>query len=71
MGNIICGQCGEPWEYYYVMKQLSPQERDFLLRGVGCPVCEWGDADIATGDYQNQRRFSLERAPELDPQKYI
>lgn len=71
MRDVICGQCAEPWEYYYLAHELSEAEKEAILRGKGCPCCDWGDGERATGEYQMDRIQSISTATDLDPVKYI
>lgn len=40
MGDIICGNCGEPWEAYYVRHEMLPKYEKMTLSGKGCPACD-------------------------------
>jgi len=71
MGDVTCGQCGEPWEYYYLTHEVPEDEKEDILRGNGCPCCEWGQGDRATGEYQSERVRSISRSTDLDPVAYI
>ena len=71
MGDVVCGACGEPIEYYYMTHELSEGEKEDVLRGNGCPACSWGESDRATGEYQTKRVRSISNATDLDPVKYI
>jgi hypothetical protein len=70
MNEVICGECGEPWGYYYVTHELDETEKEDILRGNGCPACEWGQSDRATGEYQLDRVQSIQQNTDLDPIKY-
>ena len=70
MNDVTCGQCGEPWEYYYLTHELAEDEKEDILRGNGCPACSWGSSDRATGEYQVERVQSISRNTDLDPIKY-
>ena len=70
MGDLVCGQCGSRWEYYYLTHELAEDEKEDVLRGNGCPACSWGQSDRATGEYQPERIQSISRNTDLDPIKY-
>lgn len=63
MGDIHCGNCGEPWESYYVYDRwdelLAPEDiepdnpKRFFLSGKGCPTCNWGEKE-GNQDAQDQ-----------------
>jgi len=40
MSDVRCVQCGEPWEYYYVMHEMTEAEKKSILSGSGCPACK-------------------------------
>jgi len=69
--DVVCGECGEPWSYYYLTHELTESEKEDILRGNGCPCCEWGQSDRATGEYQSERVRSISRSTDLDPVAYI
>jgi hypothetical protein len=71
MNDITCGQCGEPWEYYYLIHEMSKAEKENILHGNGCPCCDWGESDRATGEYQKERVQSISASTGLDPVEYI
>jgi hypothetical protein len=71
MNDVTCGMCGDPWEYYYLTHELAEAEKKKVLRGKGCPCCDWGESDRATGEYQTKRVRSIANATDLDPVKYI
>lgn len=37
--DLYCERCGEPWEHYYVLHEMTPEERNHFLHGEGCPSC--------------------------------
>ena len=69
--DVVCGQCGEPWGYYYLTHEVPEDEKEDILRGKGCPACSWGESDRATGEYQSERVRSIANATDLDPVRYI
>jgi hypothetical protein len=71
MNDLTCGQCGEPWEYYYLTHEMPEDDKGDVLRGDGCPACLWGQNDRATGEYQIERVQSISRNTDLDPTRYI
>jgi type II secretory ATPase GspE/PulE/Tfp pilus assembly ATPase PilB-like protein len=70
MRDVVCGECGEPWEYYYLTHELTEDEKEDVLRGNGCQACSWGSSDRATGEYQLERVQSIQQNTDLDPVKY-
>jgi hypothetical protein len=70
VNDVTCGQCGEPWEYYYLSHEMPEDEKEDVLRGSGCPACSWGSSDRATGEYQLERVQSIQQNTDLDPTKY-
>ncbi len=38
--DLYCKRCGEPYDYYYVEHEMTPQERtSFYDPNEGCPSC--------------------------------
>ena len=38
--DLYCKRCGEPYDYYYVEQEMTPQERIcFYDPNEGCPIC--------------------------------
>lgn len=37
--DLYCPRCGEPWEHYYVLHEMTPDERNHFRSGEGCPSC--------------------------------
>jgi hypothetical protein len=68
--DIVCGQCSEPWSFYFLTHEMPEDEKEDVLRGNGCPACSWGQSDRATGEYQVERVQSISRNTDLDPIKY-
>ena len=43
MADILCAQCGEPWDAYGVRQgDMEPDEAELFLAGKGCPACGFG-----------------------------
>jgi len=42
MGDIICRNCGEPWDADGARHgdDMSPSEYQMLIKGIGCPACK-------------------------------
>ncbi len=40
MSDILCVICGEPYEDYYVIHDMTAAERERLLSGKGCECCK-------------------------------
>lgn len=69
--DIVCEQCGEPHEFYFLTHELSENEKEAVLQGRGCPVCDWGKSERATGEYRLERIQSIEQNTDLDPVRYF
>jgi hypothetical protein len=39
MGGVFCRRCGEPWDFYYVTHEMTPEERREFVKGISCPKC--------------------------------
>jgi hypothetical protein len=39
MGGVFCRKCGEPWDFYYVTHEMTPEERSDFVKGISCPKC--------------------------------
>lgn len=37
--DILCTRCGEPWDVYSLVDDMTPQEAKDLKSGAGCPCC--------------------------------
>lgn len=37
--DILCTRCGEPWDVYSLVEDMSPKEAEDLKAGRGCPCC--------------------------------
>ena len=37
--DLYCQRCGEPYEHYYVMHEMKPDEKQRFLNGEDCPSC--------------------------------
>ncbi len=55
--DLYCPRCGEPWEYYYVQHEMTPEERNSFHAGTGCPSCSSKEIE--------RRPFRAQRAAEL------
>lgn len=71
MNDVTCGQCGDNWGYYYLCNEMPMGKREKLLQGHGCPICDWGESERATGEYQSKRVRSIANSTDLDPVRYI
>jgi len=38
--DLYCQRCGEPWESYYVIHEMEPDEKAQFLEGEVCPACK-------------------------------
>lgn len=43
--DLYCERCGEPWEFYYVMNEMTPEEKSDFLHGKSCPACKGKEVD--------------------------
>jgi hypothetical protein len=39
VGGVYYRKCGEPWDFYYVSHEMTPQERSDFVKGICCPKC--------------------------------
>lgn len=61
MGDITCRVCGEPWEAYGIRHgEMTPEEADKFLKGLGCPCCKGKKPDRKDEDDQGDRDFETE-----------
>ena len=37
--DILCTRCGEPWDVFSLVDDMSPEEAEDLKAGRGCPCC--------------------------------
>ncbi len=37
--DLYCQRCGEPWDFFYVSDEMTPEERARFHKGEGCPTC--------------------------------
>lgn len=58
-GEIVCAQCGEPFQIAAVQMETGDMDEDRFLNGDGCPCCEWGTAENATGEYVEEHNRQL------------
>jgi hypothetical protein len=40
MVDIYCPRCGEPWDVYSLVEDMTPEEAADLKAGRGCPCCK-------------------------------
>jgi len=38
--DIYCPRCGEPWDVYSLVDDMTPEEARDLKAGRGCPCCK-------------------------------
>ena len=38
--DILCTRCGEPWDVFSLVDDMSPEEANDLKAGRGCPCCK-------------------------------
>ena len=71
MNDVTCGQCGEPWEYYYLTHEMPEDEKECILRRSGCPACSWNDSDRTTGEYYFERAQSVQQNTSPDLARHV
>lgn len=70
--DLVCAQCGEPYTVGHVQADMEAEDKEAFLNGEGCPTCDWGDGDAATGEYVNEHKQRLIHGNfDGDPAKYI
>ena len=37
--DILCTRCGEPWDVFSLVDDMTPEEAENLKAGKGCPCC--------------------------------
>lgn len=75
MNELICKNCGEPYSVFH-LKHDCPDDDAYerMMRGEGCPACDWGDQECADiHDEGNEQRHlrSLFSATDDDPTKFL
>lgn len=67
MPDINCKQCGEPWGIYSLRHEVPTWDEqpsnayEKVLRGDGCPVCDWGEKAGEVGLSRSMDEEELER----------
>ena len=75
--DILCTRCGEPWDVFSLVDDMSPEEAKDLKAGHGCPCCvnkEKCDKDIACEEcpeYLNSRCQAKKFKPINDDGRYV
>ena len=70
MGDVHCGKCGEPWDYYGLLHHdVEYEDGQRILRGEGCPSCDWGKK--INEDHQIERLRSIDDETDLDASDYM
>lgn len=70
--TIVCAQCNEPYSLGHVQGEMREEDREAFLNGDGCPTCDWGEAERATGEYVNKHNQQLVHGNyDGDPAKYL
>ena len=60
--DVICAQCGEPWDYYGIHHgDIEPEEIKPFLKGECCPCCV-NKPERRTGKYLEEHFYSLVEA---------
>lgn len=84
MPDINCKQCGEPWEIYSLRHEVpswddQPEDAyEKVMRGEGCPACNWGEDADETGlgrtmdkEELDQRHYESLFNTDDDPVKFL
>jgi hypothetical protein len=50
---------------------MPEDQKEKILQGKGCPSCDWGEGERASGDYRLERIQSIEQNTDLDPVRYF
>ena len=70
MMDVICAQCGEPWEYFGIcVGDFEDHEILPFVKGESCPCCA-NHPERRTGAYEEQHWASLLEATD-DPDAII
>ena len=68
--DVICAQCGEPWEYYGIDHgDFEKEEIEPFLRGDYCPCCQ-SHPERRTGKFWDQHFETLLDATD-DPDRIL
>lgn len=68
--DVICAQCGEPYEYYGIRHgDFEEHEIEPFLKGEGCPCCS-GHPERRTGKFEEQHWSTLLEATD-DPDEIL
>ena len=60
--DVICAQCGEPWEYYGIHHgDMESEDVQPFLKGEGCPCC-FTDPEKQNGAWIEEHFHSLSEA---------
>jgi len=78
MQDTRCSECGEPWGNYAIRHDVpdwedQPDDADErFFAGEGCPSCDWGESDRATGDSHVEHVADMVHGTfDGDPAEYI
>lgn len=64
--DVICAQCGEPWEYYGIFHgDFEEEDIDPFLRGECCPCCIT-HPERRSGSYEEEHWRSFMEATDDD-----
>ena len=71
MGDVICAQCGEPWEYYGIYHgDMEKDEIKPFLEGKNCPCCA-DDPPKKKDRFLNEHFSSLMDSSDEDIIEYL
>ena len=58
--DVICAQCGEPWEYYGIHHgDFEQEDIEPFLKGENCPCCKIHPDKQQAGHYMEKHFHSL------------
>ena len=68
--DVICAQCGEPWDFYGIERgDFESEDIEPFFRGESCPVCR-PYPDRRTGRFQEEHFETLLDATD-DPDRFL
>ena len=67
--DVICAQCGEPWDFYGVTHDFEQEEIEPFLRGDHCPCCV-EHHERRSGSFVEEHFSSLLEATD-DPESFM
>lgn len=72
MGDVYCRICGEPWDYYGLKHgDVEAGESERILRGEGCPCCDFGKNVTGNENHEDKYLEGLFNEIDEDPIIYL